>query len=159
MQEVFAAVFDDQDQIIEAATERAKQLSRQQQDGVAQVKRELTEADRKIQSMMNLLTDPDVDKSAKGAISRQVGVLEQKREELHATIGRLATEAGETTERLAVAVRLALEEARKSLAAVRAPAAFNRFVARFVGPFVVCPDGSVAAKKNPVRCFRTRPGK
>ncbi len=55
--------------------------------------------------------------------------------------------ATETTDRLGRAVRQALDEAKASLAGIPSPAAFNRFVARFVG--LVGADGRVTQKIVP----------
>jgi site-specific DNA recombinase len=142
----YAAIFDDQDDLISSVIGRTKELSKSQQSDVARVKAELAELDKQTKPLLALLTNPDVHPSAISAVSRQIGELEVRRQQMNTAMGRLAQEAGETTEKLADAVRMALEEAKRCLASVSSPAEFNRFVARFVGPFVVAGDGSVKAK-------------
>ena len=142
----YAAIFDDTDAIIAGATQRAKDLSKVQQENVGRIGSEIGELDRKIKSMMALLVDPDIDTNAKKAVSRQMGELEQRREQLHEATGRLAREAGETTERLASAIQQGMREAKASLASITSPAEFNRLAARFVGPIEVRSDGGFQQK-------------
>jgi chromosome segregation ATPase len=146
IQEDYAAIFDDADSIIEEVTARAQELSRSQRQDVTRIEAEIRELDRKSGAVMPLLADPEIDAHAKRAISRQLRELEQRREELQGAMGRLAIEAGETTEKLAGAVRQAMDEARASLARVQIPAELNRFVARFVGPIEVRGDGVIQQK-------------
>lgn len=140
----FSEIFADSDGIIAAATERAMELSKVQQSDVVRIKGETADLDRKIGSLIVLLVDPEMDPAAKRAIGAQIGELQKRREDLHGAMGRLATEAGETTERLAGAIRQALDEARQSLAGITSAAEFNRWVSRFVGPFELRGDGTLA---------------
>jgi len=81
----------------------------------------LAEADKKIGSLTRLLCDPDIDAAAKKAISRQLGEQEAERERLQKATSELAEEANDGTERLAAAVRQALDEAKESLASAARP--------------------------------------
>jgi len=128
---------------------RAEELSKSQQEGITKIKSELATLDKQIRPLVSLLVDPDIDSSAKKTVSRQIGELEQRREQLNGAMGLVAEVATETTERLGRAVRQALDEARALLSSVSSPAEFNRFVARFVGPIVVGGDGSIQ-QKTPV---------
>jgi len=101
------------------------------------------ELDRKIGSMTRLLVDPDIDATAKRAVSRQVGELEAQRERLQDAVAQLANEANDNTARLAGAVRQALAEAQESLAAVATPAEMRDFIEQYVGPMVLKPDGEI----------------
>lgn len=147
----YDAIFENADEIIAGATERAKELSKSQQENVSRIQVEIGEIDRKTKPLLALLVDPEIDSTAKKAVSRQIGELEQRREQLHEATTRLAREAGETTEKLASAIRQAMDEAKQSLASITSPAEFNRFVARFVGVFEVRSDGSFGARKSPGR--------
>ena len=113
---------------------------------MTRIKAEIADLDRKIGMLMGLLVDPETDANAKKAVLRQAGELEQRREQLHGATGRLAEEAGANTEKLAAAIRQAMGEAKASLASLRSPAEFNRFVARFVGSIEVMSDGAYQQK-------------
>lgn len=141
IQEDSAALFEDADEIIAAACARAQELSKSQRQDVSRIEAEIRELDRKSAGLMQLLVDPDIDPHAKKSISRQVGELEQRREQLHEAMKNLMIEAGDTTDRLARAVRQAMGEARASLVSVQSPAELNRFVARFVGLVEIASDG------------------
>lgn len=85
----------------------AQELSRSQRQDMTRIEGEIRELDRKSGALMPLLTDPEVDPHAKWAISRQLGELEQRREELQGVVRTLAIEARETTDKLAAPVRQA----------------------------------------------------
>jgi hypothetical protein len=95
-----------------------------------------------------LLTDPDIDRGAKKAISRQLGEHEAERDRLQQAPSELAEQANENTGRLAYAVRQALAEARESLDAAATSAQLREFVERWVGPMVLQPDGTIAQKQS-----------
>jgi DNA invertase Pin-like site-specific DNA recombinase len=141
IREDFDAIFEGADQLVRAAVERAKELSRSHLQDVTRLRVEIGEIDRRVAGLMTLMTNPDFDASAVKTVSRQVGELGRQRECLHEAMGRLAQEAGETTEKLAAAVKQAMGEARASLAAIAGPAELNRFVDRFVGPIEIRGDG------------------
>jgi hypothetical protein len=103
---------------------------------------QLTEIERKVASLTTLLCDPDIDAAAKKAISRQLGEQEAERERLQKATSGLAEEANNGTERLADAVRQALDEAKESLASAATTAELREFVDRWVGPMVLRPDGT-----------------
>ena len=58
----------------------------------------------------------------------------------------LAEQANENTDRLADAVKQALDEARDSLANAATNAELREFVERWVGPMVLQEDGTVAQR-------------
>jgi hypothetical protein len=138
----YAAIFEGADEIIAGATARAVELSRSQEQNVTRIEGEIREIDRKVSPLMKLLADPEIEATTKRAISRQIGELEQQRELLHQATVRTARDAGETTERLAAAIR----QARASLASIVSPAELNRFV----GAIEVQGDGTFT-NKNPGR--------
>ena len=94
------------------------------------------------------MTDPDIERSAKKAISRQLGDHEAERERLQQVVADLAERANGNAERLAGAVRQALIEARESLDAAATSAQLREFVERWVGPMVLRPDGAIAQKES-----------
>lgn len=143
----FAAIFNNTEAIIGAAVERAQELAGNQREALRGVKEEEASLDKKIASLMAVMIDPGFDADAKRAVSRELGNLQRQRELLHVATSRLADQAGENTDKLAAAIRMALVEAKGSLAAIVSPAEFNRFVARFVGPVVIRSDGSFAQKE------------
>jgi hypothetical protein len=147
IREDFEGIFADLDVVVEAAVARAQELAGNQREALGEVKTQLADLDKKIGSLMVVMADPDCDAFAKKAILRETGQLERQRELLHGATSRLAEQAGENTEKLAAAVRQALDEARRGLASIVSPAEFNRFVDRFVGPIVVGSDGSFAQKE------------
>ena len=96
--------------------------------------------------MTRLLVDPDIDATAKRAVSRQVGELESQRERLQNAVAELAGDANGNTARLAGAVRQALTEAQDSLATVTTPTEMRDFIEQYVGPMVLRPDGQIERK-------------
>ena len=142
----YDGIFGDADQIIAGAIQRAKELSKHQQQDVTRIESDVRELDKQIRALMGLLIDPDVDTNAKKSVSRQMGELEQRREQLRDATTRLAREAGENTDKLATAINQAMNEAKASLAGIVSPATFNRFVARFVGNIEILADGDFQQK-------------
>ena len=59
---------------------------------------------------------------------------------------RASARTNDGTERLAAAVRQALDEAKESLASAATTAELREFVDRWVGPMVLKPDGSVVER-------------
>lgn len=110
------------------------------------VRGQIGELDKKIGSMTRLLVDPDIDATAKRAVSRQVGELEAERERLQNAVAELANDANDNTARLAGAVRQALTEAQESLATVTTPTEMRDFIEQYVGPMVLKPNGDIERK-------------
>ena len=141
-------VFADADSVIEDAIEEARKLMRSNRGELQRIRGQIGELDKKIGSMTRLLTDPDIEATAKRAVSRQVGELEAERERLQNAVAELANDANDNTARLASAVRQALAEAEESLAAVATPTEMRDFIEQYVGPMVLKPDGEVERKET-----------
>ena len=107
----------------------------------------LDQVEAEIDSLMRLLRDKDIDSMAKKVISRQLGEQETERERLQSVVSALAEQANENTERLADAVRQALDEAQESLANAATNAEPREFVERWVGPMVLRQDSTIAQKE------------
>ena len=146
MTRTFKDVFEDADSIIEEATEEARRLMRKNRGEVRRIGRQLAEIEKKVASLTRLLCDPDIEPAAKKAISRQLGEQEAERERLQKATSELAEEADDGTERLAAAVRQALDEAKESLASAATSAELREFVDRWVGPMVLKPNGTVVER-------------
>ncbi len=146
IQSDYAELFDDSKSVISEAVREAKELSKDQQGRVVGLKAEIAAIDKQLSHKMRLLDDPDIEAGAKRAISRAISELDSQREQLIPAMAQLAKEAGENTDKLAKAVEQALAEARVSLGRISTPAEFNRWVSRFVGPFVVGNDGDIKQK-------------
>ncbi|GMV98284.1 MAG: hypothetical protein AMXMBFR83_26360 [Phycisphaerae bacterium] len=144
----YQAVFDDADSIIRAAVEEARQLTSANRSEMQRLRSQIADLDRRIGAMTRLLVDPDIEPSAKKAVSRQMGELETERERLQKVVAELAQQANDNTARLAAAVRAALDEARASLAAAATPEELRDFVEKYVGPMVLKADGTID-KKTP----------
>ncbi|HPP28892.1 MAG TPA: recombinase family protein [Phycisphaerae bacterium] len=142
----YQEVFADADSIIEDAIEEARKLVQSNRDQLQRVRGQIGELDKRIGSMTRLLVDPDIDATAKRAVSRQVGELEAQRERLQNAMAELASDANDNTARLAAAVRQALTEAQESLATVATPTEMRDFIEQFVGPMVLTADGEIVRK-------------
>jgi len=142
----YQEVFADADSLIEDAIEEARKLTQSNRGELQRVRAKIGELDKKIGSMTRLLVDPDIDATAKRAVSRQVGELEAERERLQQTVAELASDANDNTGRLAGAVRQALAEAQESLATVATPTEMRDFIEQYVGPMVLKPSGNIARK-------------
>ena len=142
----YEEVFADADSIIEDAIEEARKLMQSNRGELQRVRGQIGELDKKIGSMTRLLVDPDIDATAKRAVSRQVGELEAERERLQNAVAELANDANDNTARLAGAVRQALTEAQESLATVTTPTEMRDFIEQYVGPMVLRPDGRIERK-------------
>ena len=147
IREDYAAMFDNVDDVVAVAIQRAMEFSQSQQKEVSRIKSEIVELDRKIARIVDNLVGPDFDASGRRALSQSLGGLQQRREELHHLMGGLAEKAGENTEKLALAIRRALNKAKAALVSVMRPAELNRFVSRFIGQIEVRGDGTVAKKE------------
>ena len=143
----FEAIFADADSITEDAIEEARKLLNSNRGELQRVKARIVELDRKIGSMTRLLVDPDIDTTAKKAVSRQVGEMESERERLQEHVVELAEDANDNTGKLASAVRQALTEAEECLAAASTPTEMRDFVETYVGPMVLKPDGEIERKE------------
>ena len=142
----YEEVFEDTDFIIREATKEAKRLLKQNRREVQRVQAQLDQVEAEIDSLMRLLRDKDIDATAKRVISRQLGEQETERERLQGVFSALAEQANENTDRLADAVRQAVDEARESLAKAATNAELREFVERWVGPMVLQEDGTVAQR-------------
>lgn len=142
----YEEVFADADSIIEDAIDEARKLMQSNRDELQRVRGQIWELDRRIGSMTRLLLDPDIDGTAKRAVSRQVGELEAERERLQNAVAELANDANDNTARLAGAVRQALTEAQESLATVATPTKMRDFIEQYVGPMVLRQDGQIERK-------------
>ena len=140
-------VFEDTDFIIREATKEAKRLLKENRREVQRVRSQLDQVEAEIDSLMRLLRDKDIDAMAKRVVSRQLGEQETERERLQGVFSALAEQANENTERLADAVRQALDEAQESLADAATNAELREFMERWVGPMVLREDGTVAQKE------------
>lgn len=145
----FREVFADADSLIEDAIEEARKLTQASRGELQRVRAKIGQIDKKIGSMTRLLVDPDIDATAKRAVSRQVGELEAERERLQQAVAELASDANDNLGRLAGAVRQALAEAQESLAAVATPTEMRDFIEQYVGPMVLKPSGDIARKEAP----------
>ncbi len=145
----YQEVFADADALIEDAIEEARKLTQSSRGELQRVRAQIGQLDKKIGSMTRLLVDPDIDATAKRAVSRQVGELEAERERLQQTVAELAADAHDHTGRLAEAVRQALTEAQQSLATVATPTEMRDFLERYVGPMVLKPSGDIGRKEPP----------
>lgn len=67
----YAAIFDNAEGLIEAASARAVEIASAKQEDTGRIRREIAEVDRKISSMVGLLSDPDIESLAKKATSCQ----------------------------------------------------------------------------------------
>ena len=146
VKQTFSAIFDDADSVIEDAIEEARKLLNANRNDLQQTKGRIGELDRKIGSFTRLLVDPDIDATAKKAVSRQMGELEAERERLQQRVADLAENANDNTARLAGAVRQALAEAQDSLAAASTPTELRDFIETFVGPMVLKPTGDITPR-------------
>jgi len=142
----FKDLFEDADSLIQEATEEAQRLMRKNRGEVRRIGGQLAEIEKNVGSLTRLLCDPDIDAAAKKAISRQLGEQEAQRERLQKATSGLAEEANDGTERLAAAVRQALDEAKESLAAAATTAELREFVDRWVGPMTLKADGTVVER-------------
>ena len=145
----YQRLFDNADTLVEDVLREARKVADANRGEVQRVRGQMAEIDKKIGPMMRLLADPDIDATAKKAISRQLGELESERERLLALSVEVAEQASEDTDRLAKSVRRALDEARETLATAATPAELRDFIEQFVGPMVLKPDGTVAQKNTP----------
>jgi len=145
----YEAIFADADALIEDAIEEARKLTQSSRGELQRVRAQIGQLDKKIGSMTRLLVDPDIDATAKRAVSRQVGELEAERERLQQAVAELAADAHDHTGRLAAAVRQALTEAQESLATVATPTEMRDFLERYVGPMVLKPSGDIGRKEPP----------
>ncbi len=144
----YAEVFADADSIIEDAIEEARKLMQSNRGELQRVRARIADLDKKIASMTRLLVDPDIDATAKRAVSRQMGEMETERERLQGAVAELATDANENTARLASAVRQALAEAEESLETVATPTEMRDFIEQYVGPMELTETGEVV-RRNP----------
>ena len=142
----YETLFDDTDSIIQDAMEEARRLLNSNRNELQGAKARIRELDRKIRSLTGLLLDPDIDTTAKKAVSRQMGELESDRERLQGRVIELAEDAGDNTARLAGAVRQSLEDAQESLAAASTPAELRDFIEKFVGPMILSRNGRIGRK-------------
>jgi hypothetical protein len=145
--QTYQRLFDNVDTLVEEVLREARKLADANRNEVQRVRGQIAEIDRKIGPMTRLLADPDIDATAKKAVSRQLGELEVGRERLLALSVELAEQANQDTERLARSVRKALDEARETLATAATPTELREFIEQFVGPMVLRPDGTVAQKQ------------
>jgi len=71
--------------------------------------------------------DPDIDAAAKRTISREIGDGEARRASIQRALTRLANESNDNGEKLAKAVRQAVEQAKAGLANIVTPGQINDF--------------------------------
>ena len=142
----YEEVFADADSIIEDAIEEARKLMQSNCGELQRVRGQIGELDKKIGSMTRLLVDPDIEATAKRAVSRQIGELEAERERLQNAVAELASDANDNTARLASAVRQALGEAQESLATVTTPTEIRDFIEQYVGPMMLKRNGEIERK-------------
>ena len=148
VRQTYHEVFADADSVIEDAIEEARKLMQTNRGELQRVRGKIGELDKKIASMTRLLVDPDIDATAKRAVSRQVGELETQRERLQQAVAELADDANDNTARLASAVRQALAEAEESLATVATPTEMRDFIEQYVGPMVLKPNGDIERRET-----------
>jgi DNA repair exonuclease SbcCD ATPase subunit len=146
---LYQRMFDDTDELVEDILGEARKLADANRGEVQKVRGNMADLDRKIEPLMRLLADPNIDVMAKKAISRQIGELESERERLTALSVELAQQASEDTEQLAEAVHQALAEARENLALATTPTKLRDFIEEFVGPMVLKTDGTITRKETP----------
>jgi len=144
----YEEVFADTESIVEEAIEEARRLATSNREELQRLRGKIGELDKKIGTMTRLLVDPDIDATAKRAVSRQMGELEAERESLQNAVAELAADANDNTARLASAVRQALAEAQESLAAVATPTEMRDFVEQYVGPMFLTLDGQILRKED-----------
>jgi DNA invertase Pin-like site-specific DNA recombinase len=149
IKDTYAEVFADADSLIEDMIEEAGKLLNSNREDLQRTKGRIGELDKKIGSLTRLLVDPDIDTTAKKAVSRQMGEMEAERERLQQRVADLADDADDNTARLAGAVRQALTEAQESLATASTPTELRDFVETYVGPMVLKPDGEIERKTEP----------
>ena len=142
----YEEIFADADSIVEDAIEEARKLMQSNQGEFQRVRGQIGQLDKKIGSMTRLLTDPDIDTTAKRAVSRQIGELETQRERLQQAVAGVAADANDNTASLASAVRQALTEAQESFATVASPTEMRDFVEQYVGPMVLRSDGDIVRR-------------
>ena len=141
--DTFQGVFSDTEAIIAEATAEAERMMSSNKEEATSARKQLAELDNETASLMRLLIDPDIDSRAKQTISRQVGELETRREQLHGVISALVDKADDTLGQLGQAVRQAFGEAKQSLGNIATPLEMHEFVDKFVGPMTLRRDGSV----------------
>ena len=93
VKQTYQEVFADADSIIEDAIEEAWKLMQSNRGELRRIGGKIAELDRKIGSLTRLLVDPDIDATAKHAVSRQVGELETERKRLQSAVAELASDA------------------------------------------------------------------
>lgn len=148
-------VFDNIDEMVEAALTEAKQSANTNREDANRIRAELSKLDTEIGRVMNLLADPDLlaEPLAKKAILRKASELEAKREELHSRQVKLVDKASDDTEVLAGRIRSKLEAARDQWSALAGPAHLNALIGEFVGPSMVTAEGRLLPARpteNPV---------
>lgn len=145
----FKRLFDDTEAILAEATAEAERLAQVNRREAKDLQKRVAALEAELDRLAGLLMDPDLsDPATKRLLSGQVAAKTEERDRLQARHGELAHDANDATERLAAAVRQALEEARQSLANVTSDSEFNQFVRDFVGPLVIAPDGTIAPKET-----------
>jgi site-specific DNA recombinase len=144
-----AVLKEDMESIIADAAKTARKLLNEGQSESQLVKAELTKADKEVERLMRLLSDPDLDEApaAKKAVFRQLGETEANRDRLNARFGTLINGVQQNPGQLLRAVKKAFAEAEQTLTNIRTPAQMNQFVSEFVGKITVDKDGHLWPKE------------
>src|SRR5207237_1281921 len=107
-----------------------------------QLRRDISEQERLIRSMVPLLSDPDLEAMTKKAVSRQIAEAQTKLEQLQGALASVGISACEDSGTRLREAELLFREAEECFSRVSCPAEFHRLVEDWVGPMVVGVDGS-----------------
>jgi site-specific DNA recombinase len=145
IQATFAALLDQQDQqdIIKEAVAEAKRLSDNNADALKLAREEVVKLESECARLLAMVIDEEVSPAAKRALSEQLTPRQEKLEQLRSQVGALAEDGNKTVAKLEVAVRAALDEARRSLAKVVSVEQLREFISTNVGPMMLTADGQV----------------
>lgn len=144
IQATFAQVFDASEQMIEEATGRARAILSEGQGQAADLGRRIAECDRRLDRLMDRVTDPDLDDAAtKKLISQHIARETQQKEAIERQQGEVLSTSTLDEDRLVRSTRQAFDEARDLLSSVMPHPELNQFLQDYVGPMVLQPDGQL----------------
>jgi DNA invertase Pin-like site-specific DNA recombinase len=140
-------VIQDTESIVEEAVAEARKLVGGNREELRKNRDKIAAIDLELNRLAERLMDPDLSEPAtKRLLSKQVAEKTEEREQLQARQAELAEDANDNTDRLADAVRQAINEAKQSLAQITSDSELNQFVKDFIGEMVVEGDGSIRPK-------------
>lgn len=146
-----SSLLADEEAVIAAALARLRETASTGRQEVQRVEREIAAADRRIEHLMKLLTDPDLSEpEVRRRLSAEVADESKRREALQQGYREIAGEAHNSIDAMTAAIRQALAEAREGFSAVADPAKMNQAVQVYFGAMTLNADGSVASSGVPV---------